>query len=149
MSSEKPDIHLYTTQTPNGIKISITLEELGYGTPQAQLAIKSTTRLITALQHTIRLDQDRNLQEHAEGLVLGFEHTSKSRADLPTQEQWFLDTNPNGRIPALTDKFTDGKLIRLFESGAIMQYLVERYDSEHKISFAKGSREHIEVQDQR
>ena len=23
------DIHLYTTQTPNGIKISITLEELG------------------------------------------------------------------------------------------------------------------------
>lgn len=25
-----PDITLYTTQTPNGIKISITLEELGY-----------------------------------------------------------------------------------------------------------------------
>jgi len=25
-----PDIHLYTTQTPNGIKISILLEELGY-----------------------------------------------------------------------------------------------------------------------
>ena len=24
-----PDIHLYTAQTPNGIKISITLEELG------------------------------------------------------------------------------------------------------------------------
>lgn len=24
-----PDIHLYTEQTPNGIKISITLEELG------------------------------------------------------------------------------------------------------------------------
>ena len=24
-----PDINLYTTQTPNGIKISITLEELG------------------------------------------------------------------------------------------------------------------------
>ncbi len=24
-----PDIDLYTTQTPNGIKISITLEELG------------------------------------------------------------------------------------------------------------------------
>lgn len=25
-----PDINLYTAQTPNGIKISITLEELGY-----------------------------------------------------------------------------------------------------------------------
>ena len=29
MSSEEPTIHLYTGQTPNGIKISITLEELG------------------------------------------------------------------------------------------------------------------------
>ncbi len=28
--SQEPDITLYTTQTPNGIKISITLEELGY-----------------------------------------------------------------------------------------------------------------------
>ena len=26
-----PDINLYTAQTPNGIKISITLEELRYG----------------------------------------------------------------------------------------------------------------------
>lgn len=26
----RPDITLYTAQTPNGIKISITLEELGY-----------------------------------------------------------------------------------------------------------------------
>jgi glutathione S-transferase len=32
--------------------------------------------------------------------------------------------NPNGRIPAMTDKFTDGKPIRVFESGSIMQYLV-------------------------
>lgn len=33
MSSTKkaPDINLYTTQTPNGIKISITLEEIGFG----------------------------------------------------------------------------------------------------------------------
>jgi hypothetical protein len=30
MSSQEPNIDLYTTQTPNGIKISITLEELGY-----------------------------------------------------------------------------------------------------------------------
>lgn len=28
-----PDITLYTTQTPNGIKISIALEELGYVCP--------------------------------------------------------------------------------------------------------------------
>ena len=30
-SKKIPDINLYTTQTPNGIKISITLEELGFG----------------------------------------------------------------------------------------------------------------------
>lgn len=29
MSRKTPNIHLYTDQTPNGIKISITLEELG------------------------------------------------------------------------------------------------------------------------
>jgi len=29
MMASESDIHLYTTQTPNGIKISITLEELG------------------------------------------------------------------------------------------------------------------------
>ena len=30
-TKKTPDINLYTTQTPNGIKISITLEELGFG----------------------------------------------------------------------------------------------------------------------
>ena len=45
------------------------------------------------------------------------------------KEDWFLAINPNGRIPALTDKFTDGQTINLFESGSIMQYLVERYDT--------------------
>jgi glutathione S-transferase len=42
------------------------------------------------------------------------------------KEPWFKEINPNGRIPAITDKFTDGKEIRVFESGSIMQYLVER-----------------------
>lgn len=65
---------------------------------------------------------------------------------LKTQkEPWFLAINPNGRIPALTDTFTDGKQIRLFESGSIQQYLVERYDTDHKISFPAGSREHYEM----
>ena len=61
------------------------------------------------------------------------------------KEPWFLDINPNGRIPALTDTFNDGKSIRLFESGSILQYLVEQYDAKHKISYPKGSRESYEV----
>ena len=58
---------------------------------------------------------------------------------------WFLEINPNGRIPALTDTFSDGQKIRLFESGGILTYLVEQYDKDHKISFPKGTREHYEM----
>ncbi len=61
------------------------------------------------------------------------------------KEPWFLEINPNGRIPALTDKFTDGTTIRLFESGSIMQYLVDRYDPEHKVSYPRGSKAYYEV----
>lgn len=103
--ASKSDIHLYTTQTPNGIKISITLEELG-------------------LSYEVhKVDISKNTQK----------------------EPWFLEINPNGRIPALTDTFTDGEKIRLFESGSIQQYLVDRYDTEHKISYPRGTREYYEV----
>lgn len=102
---QQPDITLYTTQTPNGIKISITLEELG-------------------LPYSVhKIDMTKNEQKSPE----------------------FLEVNPNGRIPALTDAFTDGKPIRLFESGSIMQYLVARYDTEYKISFPPGTREFYEM----
>lgn len=43
----------------------------------------------------------------------------------------FIEVNPNGRIPALTDIHEDGHKIYLFESGSIMQYLIHRYDTEH------------------
>ena len=100
-----PKIDLYTAQTPNGIKISITLEELG-------------------LPYNVhKLDFKKDEQK----------------------EESFLEINPNGRIPALTDEFTDGKKIRLFESGSIMVYLCERYDKDHLISYPQGSRESYEV----
>jgi glutathione S-transferase len=57
------------------------------------------------------------------------------------KEPWFLEINPNGRIPAITDTFDDGKPIHIFEGGSILQYLVDRYDPEHKLSFPRGSRE--------
>lgn len=60
------------------------------------------------------------------------------------KEPWFLDINPNGRIPALTDTL-DGNKIRVFESGAILEYLVDRYDKDHKISYPRGTAEHWEV----
>jgi len=92
-------ITLYTFGTPNGIKASIVLEELG-------LPYKS--EIINISQNT-------------------------------QKEQWFLDINPNGRIPAIKD----GDL-RVFETGAIMLYLTEKYDKDNKISFPYGSNDYWE-----
>ncbi|KKK20269.1 hypothetical protein AOCH_006451, partial [Aspergillus ochraceoroseus] len=101
----RPDITLYTAQTPNGIKISIALEELG-------------------LPYKVeKIDISKNTQK----------------------EPWFLEINPNGRIPAITDTFTDGQTIRLFESGSILTYLADQYDKDYKISFPRGTREYYEM----
>jgi len=62
---KRPNIVLYTDSTPNGIKISMALEELG---------------LPYSVKH---LDISTNVQK----------------------EPWFLEINPNGRIPAITDTF--------------------------------------------
>ncbi|KAL4866852.1 hypothetical protein BDV12DRAFT_198826 [Aspergillus spectabilis] len=61
------------------------------------------------------------------------------------KEPWFVEINPNGRIPAITDKDENGQEIKIFESGAILQYLVARYDKDYKISYPYGSKEHWEV----
>ena len=77
-------IDLYTGETPNGWKASITLEELG-------------------LPYTV----------HALAL-------SKNQQ----KEPWFLEINPNGRIPAIVDR--DEQDFAVFESGALMIYLAEK-----------------------
>lgn len=61
------------------------------------------------------------------------------------KEPWFLEINPNGRIPALTDKDENGQELKVWESGAMLQYLVARYDKDHKISYPYGSKEHWDV----
>ncbi|KAL1606146.1 Glutathione S-transferase 2 [Paraconiothyrium brasiliense] len=98
-------ITLYTEGTPNGLKASIVLEELG-------LEYKVVTLDFSA-------------------------HEQK--------EPWFLEINPNGRIPALTDQDTSGRELKIFESGAILLYIVDTYDKEHKISYPYGTKEHWET----
>lgn len=56
------------------------------------------------------------------------------------KESWFLDINPNGRIPAIKDGD-----FRVFESGAIMLYLTDKYDKDQKISFSYGSDDYYEA----
>ncbi|KAF2824815.1 glutathione S-transferase [Ophiobolus disseminans] len=103
--SVKTDITLYTEGTPNGLKTSIALEELG-------LEYKVVTLDFSA-------------------------HEQK--------EPWFLEINPNGRIPALTDKDESGREIKIFESGAILMYIVATYDEENRISYPYGTMEHWET----
>ncbi|CAG8909685.1 unnamed protein product [Penicillium egyptiacum] len=44
----------------------------------------------------------------------------------------YIDLNPNGRLPAIVDPNND---IQLWESGAIVHYLIETYDLSHQISY--------------
>lgn len=58
---------------------------------------------------------------------LGVDYTLKT-IDIKSNEQkqdWFLAINPNGRIPAIIDTEKDN--FAVFESGAILIYLAEKY----------------------
>jgi glutathione S-transferase len=61
------------------------------------------------------------------------------------KEPWFLEINPNGRIPALEDRRPDGSIQRIFESGSIMLYLADRYDRDRRFSYERGTAEYTET----
>ena len=71
-----------------------------------------------------------------EELNLPFEVVDYAISDVKKPE--YIALNPNGRLPTIEDPNTD---LTLWESGAIVEYLVERYDTKHLISFAAGSNE--------
>lgn len=71
-----------------------------------------------------------------EELHIPFEAISVKLADVKNPE--YVAINPNGRVPAIYDPNSG---ITLWESGAIMEYITERYDSKHQMSFPPGSNE--------
>ncbi|WP_262693538.1 glutathione-dependent disulfide-bond oxidoreductase [Kordiimonas aquimaris] len=90
----KHPMQLYSLATPNGVKVTVMLEEL------------------LALGHT-GAEYDAYLVNIGEGDQFG---------------SGFVDANPNSKIPALVDHSTD-KPTRVFESGAILLYLAEKFDA--------------------
>ena len=88
----KHPLQLYSLGTPNGIKITVLLEEL------------------LALGHE-GAEYDAFLINIGEGAQFG---------------SGFVEINPNSKIPALLDMSTKPST-RVFESGAIMLYLAEKF----------------------
>ena len=94
-------LQLYSLATPNGVKVTVMLEEL------------------LALGHS-GAEYDAWLVQINEG-----EQFSSG----------FVEVNPNSKIPSLVDR-SCSKPLRIFESGAIMQYLAEKFGAFLPISGA-------------
>ena len=87
-------LQLYSLATPNGVKVTIMLEEL------------------LAAGHS-GAEYDAWLIRINEGHQFG---------------SGFVKANPNSKIPALVDH-GEPNPVRVFESGAILQYLAEKFDA--------------------
>ena len=71
-----------------------------------------------------------------EELSIPYETVSISGDQIKEPE--YTAINPNGRLPAIYDPNTD---LTIWETGAITLYLIDRYDTEQKLSFPAGSNE--------
>ncbi|KAF2678629.1 putative glutathione S-transferase 1 [Lentithecium fluviatile CBS 122367] len=72
---------------------------------------------------------------HELGLPLAYQPIGWADLKQPA----YLAINPNGRLPAIHDPNTN---LTLWESGAIIEYLLETYDTAHKLGFAPGTPEY-------
>lgn len=63
---------------------------------------------------------------------LGLEYEQKFLQFPEMKQDEYEAVNPNGRVPSLTDPNTG---VTLFESGAILEYLVETYDKDNKFVY--------------
>jgi GST-like protein len=89
----KHDLQLYSLGTPNGVKVTIMLEEL------LEAGVSAA-------------EYDAWLINIMEGNQFG---------------SGFVDVNPNSKIPAFMDRSGDTP-VRVFESGAILMHLAEKFD---------------------
>ena len=52
-----------------------------------------------------------------------YEYQAIDLGELEQKQDWFLEMNPNGRIPVIVDSENDDYVV--FESGAILLYLAD------------------------
>ncbi|RCK59646.1 Glutathione S-transferase 1 [Candida viswanathii] len=68
--------------------------------------------------------------------------------DISTNEQksdWFVKLNPNGRIPTIVDPNFKSGPVAISQTGAILQYLADQYDTDHKYSYPQGTAEYYKT----
>ncbi|KAK6599402.1 hypothetical protein QC760_005380 [Botrytis cinerea] len=63
---------------------------------------------------------------------LNIPYTTKFVNFSEVKKEPYTQLNPNGRLPSIEDPNTD---ITLWESGAIIEYLIEKYDVNHQLSY--------------
>jgi len=73
------------------------------------------------------------LEELKAAYGVEYEFQTLSFAKNEQKEPWFLKINPNGRIPAITDPNRGN--FNVFETAAVILYLVQHYDKEFKFWF--------------
>ncbi|KAI9163868.1 glutathione-s-transferase theta gst [Paramyrothecium foliicola] len=64
---------------------------------------------------------------------LGLPYTTKDLGFDELKTEPFISVNPNGRVPALVDPNNED--IALWESGAIIDYLIDVYDKEARFTY--------------
>lgn len=74
---------------------------------------------------------------------LNVPYENKIPASGKNKEEPYTKLNPNGRYPTIEDPNTG---ITLWESGAIILYLIDTYDKEGKISYQSGELKWQEMQ---
>ncbi|KIK97990.1 hypothetical protein PAXRUDRAFT_9844 [Paxillus rubicundulus Ve08.2h10] len=75
----------------------------------------------------------------AYGSVLDYEVEKIDISTNRQKEPWFIALNPNGRIPVIVDRTHKPDPFPVFESAAILLYLVRKYDTEGRFTFPAGS----------
>ena len=69
---------------------------------------------------------------------LGLPYETETIPLTDVKNPTYVAINPNGRLPSIQDPNAG---LTLWESGAIIEYLTEKYDKQLKLSFAPGTSE--------